>query len=56
MLLISHYFFPRIIKTVRFELQTISYMSKKILDLVLKDIKQLTTLNEFKAKIKIWKF
>ena len=28
---------------------------KKIQDLVHKEIKQVTTLNEFKAKIKIWK-
>ena len=56
MLLISHYFSPRIIKTVRFELQTISYMSMKIVELVLKEIKQPTALNEFKAKIKVWKF
>ena len=48
--------FYSLIKTVRFELQTISYMSIRILGLVLKDIKQPTALNEFKAKNKIWKF
>ena len=48
--------FYSLIKTVRFELQTIFYMSIRILGLVLKDIKQPTALNEFKAKNKIWKF
>ena len=49
-------FFSRNIKTVRYGLQTISYMTPKIWDLVPKEMKQVTTLNEFKAKIKIWKF
>ena len=43
------------IKTVRYGLQTISYMAPKIQELVPKEMKQVTTLNEFKAKIKIWK-
>ena len=43
------------IKTVRYGLQTISYMAPKIWDLVPKEMKQVTTLNEFRAKIKIWK-
>ena len=49
-------FSSRNIKTVRYGLQTISYMAPKIWDLVPKEMKQVTTLNEFKAKIKIWKF
>ena len=48
-------FSSRNIKTVRYGLQTISYMAPKIWDLVPKEMKQVTTLNEFKAKIKIWK-
>ena len=32
-----------------------SYMGPKISDLVPKEMKQVTTLNEFKATIKIWK-
>ena len=48
-------FSSRNIKTVRYGLQTISYMTPKIWDLVSKEMKQVTTLNEFKAKIKIWK-
>ena len=43
------------IKTDRYVLQTISYMAPKIWDLVPKEKKQVTTLNKFKAKIKIWK-
>ena len=46
-------FSSRNMKRVRFVLQTISYMSPKIWDLILKEMKQVTTLNEFKAKIKI---
>ena len=46
-------FSSRNIKTVRYGLQTISYMAPKIWDLVPKEMKQVTTLNEFKAKIKI---
>ena len=41
----------RNIKIVRYGLQTISYMTPKIWDLVPKEMKQVTTLNEFKAKI-----
>ena len=48
-------FSSRNIKTVRYGLQTISYMTPKIWDLVCKEMKQITILNEFKAKIKIWK-
>ena len=47
-------FSSRNIKAVRYGLQTISYMASKIWDLVPKERKQVTTLNEFKAKIKIW--
>ena len=35
-------------------LQTISYMAPKIWNLVPKEMKQITTVNEFKAKLKIW--
>ena len=45
----------RNVKTVRYGLQTMSYMGPKIWDLVPKEMKQVTTLNEFKAKFKIWK-
>ena len=48
-------FSSRNIKTVRYGLKTISYMALKIWDLVPKEMKQVTTVNEFKAKIKIWK-
>ena len=48
-------FSSRNIKKVRYGLQTISYMASKIWDLVPKEMKQVATLNEFKAKIKIWK-
>ena len=48
-------FSSRNIKTVRYGLQTIFYMTPKIWNLVPKEMKQITTLNEFKAKIKIWK-
>ena len=40
---------------IRYGLQTFSYMSPKIWNLVPTEMKQITTLNEFKAKIKIWK-
>ena len=43
-------FSSRHTKTVRRGLQTISYMAPKILDLLPKEMKQVTTLNEFKAK------
>ena len=45
-------FSSRNIKTARYGLQTISFMALKIWDLAPKEIKQVTTLNEFKAKIK----
>ena len=48
-------FSSRNIKRVRYGLKTISYMAPKIWNLVPKEMKQVTTLNEFKAKIKIWK-
>ena len=48
-------FSSRNIKTVRYGLQTISYMAPKIWNLVPKEMKKVTTLNEFKAKIRIWK-
>ena len=48
-------FSTRNIKTVTYGLQTISYMAPKMWALVPKEMKQVTTLNEFKAKIKIWK-
>ena len=35
-------------------LQTISYMAPEIWNLVPKEMKQITTVNEFKAKLKIW--
>ena len=45
----------RNIETVRYGLQTISYMAPKVWDLAPKEKKQVTALNEFKGKIKIWK-
>ena len=48
-------FSKKIVTPIKYELQTMSYMSPKIWDLVPKEMKQFTTLNEFKAKIKIWK-
>ena len=49
-------FSSRNIKTVRYGLQTISYLhGSKNWNLVPKEMKQIPTLNEFKAKIKIWK-
>ena len=48
-------FSSRNIQTVGYELQTISNMAPKIWDLIPKEMKQVTTLNEFKAKIKNWK-
>ena len=41
-------------KTVIYGLQTISYTAPKIWDIILKEMKQVTTVNEFKVKIKIW--
>ena len=49
-------FSKRNVKTVRYGLHTISYIGPEICDLVPKEMKQVTTLNEFKAKIKIWKW
>ena len=46
-------FSSRNIKTVRYGLQTISYMVPKIWKLVPKKRKQIPILNELKAKIKI---
>ena len=43
------------IKTVKYILQTISYITPKLWDLVPKEMKQVTALIEFKAKIKIRK-
>ena len=48
-------FSSRSIKTVRYGLQTISYIAPKIWNLSPKEMKQINTLDEFKAKIKIWK-
>ena len=42
-------------KAVTYGLQTMSYKSPKIWDLVPKEMKQVTTLNEFMGKIKISK-
>ena len=42
-------------KTVTYGLQTMSYTGPKIWDLVPKEMKQVTTLNEFMGKIKISK-
>ena len=39
-------------KTVIYGLQTISYTAPKIWDIMMK---QVTTVNEFKVKMKIWK-
>ena len=47
--------FLKNVKTVRYGLENISYMASKIWDLLPKEMKQVTTPNEFKAKIKIWK-
>ena len=54
-ILVIRQHFPQEILKVRYGLQTISYMVPKIWDLVPKEMEQVTTLNEFKAKIKIWK-
>ena len=48
-------FSKRNVKTVRYGLQTMSYMGPKIWELVLKEMKQIITPDEFKGKIKIWK-
>ena len=45
-------FSSRNIKTVRYGLQTISYMAPKIWDLAPKELKQVTTMNEFRPKSK----
>ena len=44
----------RKIKKVRYGLQIISYIAPKIWNLLPKEMKQVTTLNEFKTKIEIW--
>ena len=41
------------VKTVRHGSQTMSYIGPKIWELISKEIQQITTLNEFKAEIKI---
>ena len=46
-------FSKRNVKTARYGLQTISYMGPTIWDLVPKKMKQVTTLNEFKVKVRI---
>ena len=43
------------VKTVRYELKTMTYTSPKIWDLVPKEMKQVSPLNEFKTKLKICK-
>ena len=48
-------FSKRNVKTVRYGLQTMSYMGPKIWELALKEMKQIITPDEFKGKIKIWK-
>ena len=48
-------FSSRNIKTVRYGLETISYMPTRIWDLAPKETRQVTTLSEFRTKIKIWK-
>ena len=48
-------FSARNMKTVIYGLQTISYTAPNILDIILKEMKQVTTVNEFMVKIKIWK-
>ena len=45
-------FSSRNIKAVRYGLRTISYIAPKICDLVPKEMKQVTTPNEVKTKIK----
>ena len=46
-------FSARNIKTFRYGLQTISYIAPKIWDLLPKEMKQVTIMNKFNAKIKI---
>lgn len=45
----------QIYSTFNYELHTISCMGPKICDLTPKEMKQFTTLNKWKVKIKIWK-
>ena len=45
----------RNVKTVKYRLWTMSNKGPKIWDLLNKKMKQFNTLNEFYAKIKIWK-
>lgn len=54
-LLTRSYFSKEMLKTVRCDLETMSYTSPKIWDLVPNEMKQVTPLNELKTKIKIWK-
>ena len=42
-------------RNVKYGLQTMSYIGPKICDLVPKEVKQITTLNKLRAKIKVWK-
>ena len=53
--LVMRQHFPQKILKQLYGIQTIPYMAPKIWDLLPKKMKQVTTLNEFKAKIKIWK-
>ena len=48
-------FSKRNVKTLRYGLKTMYYMGTTIWDFVPKEKKQITTMNEFKTKIKIWK-
>ena len=52
MLVMRPAFSSRNIKTVRYGLQTISYMAPKMWDLVPFEMKLVTTLNEVKVKSK----
>ena len=54
-ILVMRQHFPQKILKQLYGIQTIPYMAPKIWDLLPKKMKQVTTLNEFKAKIKIWK-
>ena len=48
-------FSKRNVKAVRCGSKTMSYMNPKLWDLAPKEMKQCTTPNEFRAKIKIWR-
>ena len=54
-LVVREHFPQEILKQFRYGLQTISHMAPRIWNLIPKEMKQIPTLNEFKAKIKIWK-